>query len=240
MYDFDTIIWDVDGTLLQTNHLYTTARNLFFQHASNRFNIDYSALEAFFIAFDSSSARSHGFAKERFGDSMIATTEHFGVNLTVAQEEFIRYEYGQYMFRNHAPIYDGAYTVLQDLKDLGFQQIAYTAGDFEVQNMRLEQANLNIYFDAIEIVEHKTPERLKELVQVYNYTPVAVGNSLKSDIFPAYKNNIPAIWLHQESWEADHCDEIPLDYPYIAETLYDVFDILINLKNSSSDVVCVA
>ncbi len=53
----------------------------------------------------------------------------------------------------------------------------------------------------------KTPATLKEIIRLHPASEyVMIGNSLKSDIYPALANDVWGFHFEQDTWEADNYD----------------------------------
>jgi putative hydrolase of the HAD superfamily len=96
--------------------------------------------------------------------------------------------------------------VLQELsKD--YHLMVITKGDLLDQTDKVERSGLAAYFGAVEVVNVKTPETYRAILNRYQIDPakfLMIGNSLPSDILPVLKIggraiHIPAdtTWAHE-------------------------------------------
>ena len=95
----------------------------------------------------------------------------------------------------------GAEEVLDFLKSKGNELILLTHGDQDWQDRKVKAHNLNDWFDEINIVDHKTYKITENIVKNKDKNKVyMVGNSRRSDINPALKAGINAIYVPFETW----------------------------------------
>jgi putative hydrolase of the HAD superfamily len=116
-----------------------------------------------------------------------------------------------------ARIWDAAYEAFQKtaseahqapeiLDELGhtFWLALLTKGDEAIQRKRIEDAHLSGAFDSLSIVPDKGEHAFREVLAVAGCNPEAawsVGNSLASDINPALRIGMRAIWIDAHVWE---------------------------------------
>ncbi len=82
--------------------------------------------------------------------------------------------------------------------------VLLTKGDEDVQQRRIDDAGLRPYFDAISIVPDKNESVFAAIVQECDVEPWhawSIGNSLASDINPAIRAGLNAIWIDAHVWE---------------------------------------
>jgi putative hydrolase of the HAD superfamily len=85
-----------------------------------------------------------------------------------------------------------------------YHLVLFTAGDERVQQVRIEQSNLAVYFQTVRITAKKTLESWEQLVKGLGWeatTTWSVGNSVRSDINPALKLGMPCIIIAARTWE---------------------------------------
>lgn len=93
--------------------------------------------------------------------------------------------------------------------------ILMTKGDFTEQSSKVERSGLQEYFAAVEIVAEKDAPTYRSIVAKYELAgdlTWMVGNSPKSDINPALKAGINAVFIpHRQTWILEHqpVDPVP-------------------------------
>jgi putative hydrolase of the HAD superfamily len=151
-----------------------------------------------------------GFSRRRFPQSMVETYWSFCRRNSVAILPSITEQaqkIGEDVFTYHRELAEGALDVLSELKNSGkYRLFLFTAGDKEIQQWKLRDVNIGGNFEAVEIPSRKTIESLRKLLIKHCIDPKRtwmVGNSWASDIDPALKLGLRAIWVQSKSWSYD-------------------------------------
>src|ERR1700723_1096925 len=88
--------------------------------------------------------------------------------------------------------------------------VLLTKGEAAEQAAKVERSGLQSYFDAIEIVMEKDAavyERMIEQFKIVKTQGWMVGNSPRSDINPALKIGLNAVFLpHPNTWQLEHAE----------------------------------
>jgi putative hydrolase of the HAD superfamily len=88
--------------------------------------------------------------------------------------------------------------------------ILLTKGEAAEQAAKVERSGLQTYFDAIEIVIEKEPatyERMIDQFKIVKSSGWMVGNSPRSDINPAMRSGLNAVFIpHSATWELEKCE----------------------------------
>lgn len=124
------------------------------------------------------------------------------------------------VFTRRAPVMPAARQVLTTLAPV-FRLVLLTKGDPIVQQRRVDDSGLRDCFERVEIVDEKTETVFKEIVSDFNVRPEdtwSVGNSLASDVNPALRAGLNAVWIDAHVWdherrevEAAHARLVVLD-----------------------------
>lgn len=115
------------------------------------------------------------------------------------------------VFTMRAPLMPGAEDALAALSP-HFDLALLTKGDPAVQQFRIGQSGLARWFDYIEIVPEKDDAVFMRLVQDAHASPAhswSVGNSLASDVNPALRVGLNAIWIDAHVWEHERREVAP-------------------------------
>ncbi|MDR6871412.1 putative hydrolase of the HAD superfamily [Bosea sp. BE125] len=92
-----------------------------------------------------------------------------------------------------------------------YQLVLITKGDLFDQERKLAQSGLGDFFDAIEIVSDKTVATYQRIFARHGdgaERAMMVGNSLKSDIWPALEAGAWAVHVpHELTWALEHAQE---------------------------------
>lgn len=115
------------------------------------------------------------------------------------------------VFAVPAPVHHLASKLLDLLRRHG-KAVLLTKGDPAVQHRRVEQARLSDAFDEIRVVPQKDEASFRELLSRYEVAPergVSIGNSLPSDVNPALRVGMKAIWVDAHVWEYERRETVP-------------------------------
>src|ERR1700761_8946589 len=88
--------------------------------------------------------------------------------------------------------------------------ILLTKGEPAEQAAKVERSGLQTYFDAIEIVIEKEPATYERMIDQFKIVKThgwMVGNSPRSDINPAIRSGLNAVFIpHSAPWELEKCE----------------------------------
>jgi putative hydrolase of the HAD superfamily len=88
--------------------------------------------------------------------------------------------------------------------------ILLTKGEPAEQAAKVERSGLQTYFDAIEIVVEKSNEVYERMIEQFKIVKThgwMVGNSPRSDINPAMRSGLNAVFIpHSATWELEKCE----------------------------------
>jgi len=104
-----------------------------------------------------------------------------------------------------------------------------TKGDPAIQAKRIHDAGVGDSFDHVEIVTEKTLVEFATLLGALDTAPPgswSVGNSLASDINPAVRLGMFAIWVDAPVWEHERRERKPAAGTVVAESLRQVPEIV--------------
>ncbi len=205
------VIFDADNTLWPIEHLYNNARtelcDLVASHGSDR-----QAADAFQRQRDATLHATYGYSACRFARSFEDTWLNFFPSAATAEMRHAR-QLALEVFEKLASPSEGLELVLDALLAANYHLGIITAGERWVQERRLNDFHLRDRFAAVEIVESKTAEVFNGFCDKHQVAkPVSwvVGDSLKSDVYPALAAGLRAVWLKVENWrEREQSQEPP-------------------------------
>jgi putative hydrolase of the HAD superfamily len=225
------VIFDGDDTLWETMPAYTRAKHGFFREMA-LVGFNEQEVELHFEKIDIANVDRLGFSRERFFNSMIETYHCFcrrsHVETSKSIEDKIR-SLGHSVVSSPSKVHKSAHQVLGQLQ-IHYRLILATKGDKEVQLTKIKESNLGSYFDKTYIFDQKTERELNLVLEDNELSRAdswAVGNSLRSDINPALRIGLKAIWIPRYTWdyeEDEHKDSRDL---FIVKSLRDCLEILI-------------
>jgi putative hydrolase of the HAD superfamily len=208
-----TVVLDGDDTLWFVESLYDDARQLAANvvHAEGLDELRWERLER---QIDVNNVGTLGLSTERFPASCVeayrrlATETQCGVSASV--EARIR-RAAETVFHRKAPSAPELGDLLAKLHEQ-FTVVLLTKGDEMVQRKRIADAGIADAIDYISIVPEKSEKNFRSvLAAVGSGTDDAwsVGNSLASDINPALRIGMRAIWIDSHVWEYERRESAP-------------------------------
>ena len=144
----------------------------------------------------------------RFPRSFEDTVRAFAAGLsddTLKRLVSLAIDCGNEVFELKAKPFPETFNLLTGLRDQGYRLALITAGEHLVQEKRLREFPFTEIFHWVKWVpEHKGPvfENLSEL-RINPTLTTVVGDSLGSDIDPAVRAGLRAIWVAHPNWSAE-------------------------------------
>ncbi len=88
----------------------------------------------------------------------------------------------------------------------------FTKGELEEQRLKVQRSGLEPHFDRVAVVPEKDGDAYRRLVDEHRFDPTRtwmIGNSPKSDINPALKAGINAVYIpHTHTWRLE-AEDVP-------------------------------
>lgn len=197
------VIFDGDDTLWVTEFLYDEARS---KAAAFVESVGISAPRWTQLQreIDIHNFDRFGLAAERFPTSCIDATERLaseeGILLTESDLDEV-WLAACSVFERTAPVRSESAPLLRLIAS-NYGIALLTQGDPRVQWKRIEDSGLRPFFDSVFIVERKSEIVLEAVAGLLGAESVTVvGNSIRSDINPAIRVGLPALWLDTHVWE---------------------------------------
>lgn len=202
--NIQVIAFDADDTLWDNQPLFDEIEkdfcNLLAEYGSRT-----EISEALF-AIEMQNMEYYGYGAKAFTLSMIEAAITISQN-RISTEKINRIvEMGKSLLNMPIQLLDGVEDTLERLNKK-YKLVVATKGDLLDQQRKLKRSGIAGYFDHVEIMTDKTESAYKKLIASLNTEPqhiLMVGNSLKSDIYPAlavgmYAAYIPyhTMWKHE-------------------------------------------
>jgi putative hydrolase of the HAD superfamily len=229
-----TVIFDGDDTLWETEPLYDSARRRAAQIASD-LGLDGAEFEDLQRAIDLKNVELMGLSPDRFPKSSMEALDELSRRHGTALDASVLqrvYDVSASVFDAPAPLMPSSRRVLGCLQRSNYRLALLTKGDLEVQRMRVVKSGLSGYFERIEIVPTKSSETFLSLLHDLGEEPSrawSVGNSYRSDIEPALRAGLSAIWIDAHVWgfekSSPGLDSLAGNL-HVAESLSEVPDLL--------------
>jgi putative hydrolase of the HAD superfamily len=199
------LILDGDDTLWLVEPLYDEAR-IQAGKAVTAAGLDAQRWERIQRKLDVENVRHLGLSPERFPTSCLqayrALIEETGRPPNPHAEAAIR-SAAMTVFDRTAPVIDGAAEVLQTLVAASHRLVLLTKGSPEVQWKRIRESELASFFESVHVVPEKSDAAFAAICRSARVSPVdawSIGNSLPSDINPALRIGMGAVWIDAEVW----------------------------------------
>lgn len=200
-----TIIFDLDDTLIHCNKYFHKAVDAFCSNMNNwfsKYNIGLLEIKSKQQEIDIERVIREGFADTHFSTSLIDTYCYFsketGRNKDKKEEQWIN-EIGESAYEKDLECYPSMIDVLNCLKEQGHNLYLYTAGNPIIQKRKIERVNIGDYFEErIFVTPHKNAQVLEGIIKkerLDKQNTWMIGNSMKSDIMPAVEAGIKAIYI---------------------------------------------
>jgi putative hydrolase of the HAD superfamily len=211
----DLVVFDGDDTLWFVEHLYDQARAAA-ALVVKRAGLDPVWWEARERQIDVENVESFGVSAARFPTSSVTAYQELaraaGRSVDPAVEADVR-QAAESVFSMSATPAEGAREVLEELRP-AYDLALLTKGEDWVQNKRIADAGLLSEFATIRIVPEKGDREFADLLVEFGVEPThawSVGNSLASDINPALRVGMKAIWIDAHVWEHERREPVPGD-----------------------------
>jgi putative hydrolase of the HAD superfamily len=230
MTSTDLVVFDGDDTLWRTQEIYDDVK-VKFAELVHRHGLGRPDLIAILDRIDAEAAQTRGFTVERFLDSMnhayelvaLDAKQHPTPTLTGEIREIARplWEIGSYQ------LYPDTVAVLRQLSRY-FELVLATKGQRKLQEAKVKQLGLVRFFAEMHFVEQKTETEYLAILAARGTRPHrawAVGNSIRSDINPALRAGMRAIWIRRPSWLYEDAELRPPDIPGV-DSLTEAAQIL--------------
>ena len=233
------ITFDLDDTLIPTQEkLYDVSREELSIYVADLLNGLVKPNEVLdkFSEIDMKNISEYGFSKKRYPTSWVQTLTYFvGEKSTLLEQHVHTVEkLANWIFEESLQPYPIVSSLLSELRKANDMMYILTAGDVEVQQKRIKDSGLSPYFKDTVIVPVKNPEVMKEyLADKLDYVHVMVGNSLRSDIYPALECGMHAIHIEQGGWSYDHFEVDKTHGNYYKCSLEDIPRVIEQLKTKN-------
>ncbi len=206
------VIFDGDDTLWSTEYLYDDARSRA-RLIVSKSGLDGARWEERERLIDVQNVAKFGYSTERFPTSCVQAYEKLclcaGRTVDTATVERIR-RTAQSVFERNPPLVPDAKETLALLSAKGVRLALLTKGDHQLQSRRVDRSGLREFFNVIRIVPEKSPRIIREVVAALGVdvgSAWMVGNSMRSDVFPARKAGLRAVQIPAHVWEYERTED---------------------------------
>jgi putative hydrolase of the HAD superfamily len=214
------LIFDADDTLWANNVFYERATYHFFQLAGKA-GVSLDKIEQDFQSIELRTVQENGYGSDSFLLIMERLYRKYSDILTTArqQKEYLSIitDFKQRAWRRPA-IFPGVLPVLKHLRKK-FELYILTKGNIEEQNRKLQNSRLLPLFSGTFVELEKNQHTYERILQEKGWQATEVcmiGNSPKSDINPALKCGMQAIFIpYTYTWKFD-TEPLLAEHPNLA------------------------
>jgi len=212
-----TLLFDLDDTLIHCNKYFDLVIDQFADlmetwFASHR--LSKAEIKAKQLELDLAGIHIEGFTAERFPESFAETYDHYSSLLGRASDPEERQrvlDLGYTVYDSEFELYPNVVDTLFRLQAEGHLLSLYTGGVEAIQRGKVEKVNLGPFFeDRVHVAQHKNAEALERILQTNGFDRSRtwmIGNSLRTDIFPALECGIGAMYIPPLSnWAFDNLE----------------------------------
>lgn len=239
------LFFDLDDTLIHCNKYFYSVIEQFVDAMTTWFagyeGIDAEAVRNMQTEIDIAGVAVLGFKSEHFPQSFIDTYIYFS-DLTgrkrSAIEEDLLWKLGLSVYEHETEPYPNMEETLDTLASGGHMLHLYTGGEITIQRRKIEQMQLERYFDnRIYISRHKNSETLESILADGRFDRSLtwmIGNSIRTDVVPALTAGIHAIHMKTQSeWKFNvvNIDVVPKGAFLTLDKLLEVPSAIHNYLN---------
>lgn len=201
------ILFNLDDTLAYCNRYFNKVVDDFVSQMTKWFDgLSRQEIRQKQLEYDLDAISVHGLRSDRFPESFVKTYQYYcdvtGVDKKRSEINYLR-ELGFQVFEIPVEPVPFMSETLDQLKDAGHELYLHTGGDEANQMRKISQLELTTYFEnRIFISENKDTTALSDILKTIDANPDVtwmVGNSLRTDIMPALKMEINAIFIPAET-----------------------------------------
>jgi len=194
-----TIAFDADDTLWHNERIFLSTKDKFTALLSEFHDKIY--IERHLDATEIKNLKHFGYGVKGFTLSMIETACELTDGCITGDKIKDIVAFGKDMLDSPIEVLDGVEHTISELSGK-YRLMCITKGELLDQETKLARSGLGEYFDALEIVPHKTAEAYEKILGKHNISKnefVMVGNSLRSDILPVIEIGAKAVFIPYES-----------------------------------------
>ena len=201
-----TLLIDADDTLWENNIYFERAIAAFISFLNHH---EYAPEQVREILNDveRENILKHGYGLHSFAHALVATFERLTVEPTTPELHARIHGFAHAIAEHPVEILPGVPETLGYLS-ARHHVMLMTKGDITEQTGKIERSGLKEYFAAVEIVAEKNAETYCSIAAKYGLAADAtwmIGNSPKSDINPALRAGLNAVFVpHDQTWILEH------------------------------------
>jgi len=201
IFDADDTLWDSNIHFIEAEEAFVTAMRDFGIAA------EATAITELIRQTEIEIIRTHGYGRGPYVRALHRTLEAL---VAVEMLELMRVEIeriGNHLIERHCELLPGVEPTLAELATR-HRLLLFTKGQPHEQLRKLERSGLGPMFSRVEVPAEKDTEAYLRLVEIAELEPsrtFMIGNSPRSDINPALKAGLRAVYIpHPHTWILEH------------------------------------
>jgi putative hydrolase of the HAD superfamily len=210
-----TLLIDADDTLWENNVYFERAIADFISFLNHRERTP-AEVRQILNDVERDSIRSHGYGLKSFAHALVKTFERISVEPITPELHQAIHGFAHTIATQPIQLLAGVEKTLEYLA-ARHRLVVVTKGDRHEQSGKVERSGLKRFFSAIEVVPEKDERTYAGVLAKHELAHAStwmVGNSPKSDINPALRAGINAVFVpHDDTWILEHEELIPCEPP---------------------------
>jgi putative hydrolase of the HAD superfamily len=196
------LIFDADDTLWENNIYFEAAFDQFCDFLAHS-SMTPADVRAVLDEIEHVNSRIHGYGSRNFARNLAECYQHLSEREISDRDLKTVMDFAHAILKRPMELIDG---VAETVKELASRHVLtlFTKGDPEEQRLKIDRSGLRDYFDHAAIVREKDESAYRKLSSERNFVAEdtwMIGNSPKSDIAPALKVGLNAVFVpHSRTW----------------------------------------
>jgi putative hydrolase of the HAD superfamily len=208
------LIFDADDTLWENNIYFEDAFEQFCDFLSHS-SLSPGDIRAVLDEIEIANARIHGYGSRNFARNLATCYRHLAERDISESDLETVMEFAHAILERPIELLDGVQETIHELAGRHALTI-FTKGDPEEQQLKIDRSGLGRYFEHSAIVKEKNEEAYRQLALERGFVleeTWMIGNSPKSDIWPALSAGLQAVFVpHARTWSLEQ-RELPDNHP---------------------------
>jgi putative hydrolase of the HAD superfamily len=208
------LIFDADDTLWENNVYFEAAFDQFCEYLAHS-SLSPVAVRSILDEIEIVNTQVHGYGSRNFARNLAQCYSRLAER-PVSEEDLAAVQaFAHAILERPLELLPGVHDTIHELA--GRHRLTlFTKGDPEEQQAKVERSGLAGCFEHIAIVKEKNEPAYRALAEERGYAPSQtwmIGNSPKSDINPALRAGLNAVFVpHARTWGLE-LDDVPIDHP---------------------------
>ncbi len=207
------LVFDADDTLWENNVVFERVISDFLDGLDHP-TLDRAGLRAVLDEIQAANAVTHGYGSRMLVRSLGDCVASLRGRPATAAESADIDALASVLIDHQVELVPGAAETLARLGER-HRLLLLTKGHVEEQRRKIDSSGLAPYFGAVEIVPEKDEATYRRFIAAHGFTPDVgwmIGNSPKSDILPARRAGMNAVFIpNDHTWVLEHSELDPSD-----------------------------